>query len=194
MNNIYKALFLIALTFASSAFAERTQVINGGNTGTTSATVIIPPNDGTAHITDLVWDLDNTVTTGTIDIRPGKDEFSVTSATSGTGSVIWFDNSASSAAAASYLILETSTSTSLVRCTAVATTSVTVQETVAAMAVGNKVWTTRGTFRRNAPDQTTSSTLAPVNLYLPAKVPSAITIDGNTTACKIYVGGERSRD
>ena len=190
-----KACLLIGLTVATSAFAENevNRTFSAGSTGTTSATAIVSAGDGAAQVTDLVWDLDNTVTTGTVDVRVGNKKMAVTSATSGSGSVLWFDNTGSIVASGDYLILFSGGSHTLVRTKGtVATTSATIQETVAATSTSDSIWTTLTTVRRNAPDLTTSSTLAPVNIWIPENVPTAFTIDGNTTACKISVSGVRS--
>lgn len=190
-----KLVLLIGLGLAASAFADGDidRVFNTGSTGTTSATAIVSPSDSPMQVTDLVWDLDNTVTTGTVDISIGNRRLAVSSATSGSGSVIWFDNSQSLVASGDYLIAVVAGTSTLVRTKGtVATTSATIQETLAAMATTDALWTTATRIRRNAPDLTTSSTLAPVSIWLPANVPAAFTIDGNTTACKISLSGVRS--
>lgn len=190
-----KLVLLVGLMLSASAFADGDidRVFNAGGTGTASATAIVTASDSPMQITDLVWDLDNTVTTGTVDIRVGNRKLAVNSATSGSGSVIWFDNSGSLVASGNYLIALVNGTSTLVRVKgSTATTSVTVQETLGAMATTDVFWICQSTVSRNAPDLSNSSTLAPVSIWLPANVPAAFTLDGNTTACKISLSGVRS--
>lgn len=181
---------LFAQGYADGTFVE-------GNTGTTSATAIIESGSGFAHVTDLVWDVDSGNTSATVDIRPAKTKYTVTSATSASGTTLWFTNTGGSVTNQSYVIYHDVSAGNyyLYKATGSAsTTSITVQDTITpATAVGDYVYSVAGTYRRNAQDITSSSTIPVANIWLPADYPSAFTIDGNTTACKITVSGVRSR-
>jgi hypothetical protein len=146
----------------------------------------------------LSYKLDGGVTTGRIAVYPGKQQVAVTSATSASQSVIWFDNSNSIVGTGDYLIFnDVSEGTyTLIRVSVKATalTSATVQDTISvAMTTSDLLFTTSGRFIRHAPQMTTSSTVQPLNgIYLPANLPSAVSIDGNTTSCSVFISGTRS--
>lgn len=198
MKNTIKLLGLfVALICSSVAQAQNyvTDTIALGATGTTSATVVIPKGNGFLNITDLIWDLDNTVTSGTIDIRAGEAEFGIASATSGSGTVLWFANTGTAVAAGEYVVFfdESAGSYTMTRANVATTTSITVADTISvATTTSDKVFSLKSAVRRNAPDITTSSTVAGQSIWLPRDLPSAITVDGNTTACKIGVSGVRT--
>ena len=198
MKNIIKLLGIVLVAaFCSVVQAQNyvTETYAVGATGTTSATVVIPKANGFLEITDLIWDVDNTITSATVDIRAGDIEYAVASATSGSGTVLWFTNTGTAVAVGEYVLFydESLGTYTMVRVNAATTTSVTCQETISvATTVLDKVFSLKTAVRRNAPDITTSSTVAGQSIWLPSGLPSAITIDGNTTACKIEASGIRT--
>jgi hypothetical protein len=190
------SVMVLAFNFASYADTGAISTFQEGSTGTTSATVVIRPSEGSAHVTDIIYKLDSTLTTGTISVYPGKARFLVTSATA-SGTTLWFDNSSSAVAAGDFVILSdvSTVNNYLYRTTAVTTTSVTINSSItAATTTSDIVYSTRGRFVRHAPTINTSQTFPSVSVWLPSGVPSAIAVDGNTTACSIFVSGVRTRD
>jgi len=189
--------FVLGLVLVAQVRAEVTEsVFNKGATGTTSATVIVPNGNGEAVINDLAYQIDAGLATATIAIRPGKTKFAVTSATSASGSVLWFTNSGTQVGVASYVIYFNAANATytLLRASAATTTSITVQETITpATTTSDLVYSTEGTINRHAlPSQTFTS--GNVNIWLPKNVPSALTLDGNTTSCRISISGRRRSD
>jgi len=199
MNNILvKLVMALALAFALPLQADDyiTSVFNTSANGTASATVFVPRGAGIAHITDVSYDLDTLVTTGTIDIHQAESEQSITSATA-SGSVLWFDNDTPThVAALEYVIFyDVSTNTYyLYRTTASAATSVTIQETLsAATTTADKIYPCKAVSRRHAPN-VVSSTLGVADIWLPSDLPSALTLDGNTTSCRLSISGVRIKN
>ncbi len=193
MKTLKKLIGLAVLTLGVNAYANEAidAVINASATGTTSATAFIPAADGVANITDLGFRLDANVTTGTLGIRQGQKRFSVTSATSASGTQLWFDNSGGDVSALEYVILRQGTTYTLVRAKAATTTSITLDATLSpATTTSDYVWSTFPTVER--PVATTTSATAALSLWLPANVPTALTVDGNTTSCRISASGVRS--
>jgi hypothetical protein len=188
------ALFLVSLPIHAEQYVAGP--FNDTADGTRSATAFVPAGQGLAHVTDLTWDLDATVTTGTVDIRRGEAEFAVSSATSASGTAIWFDNDPTFVSAYEYVIFYDSSlkTYSLFRCVTSAATSITVQETIGvATTTSDKLYSCLSTIRRHAPN-VTSSTWSPADIWLPSDLPSALTVDGNTTSCRISVSGTRIRN
>jgi len=163
--------------------------------GTTSATVFVPKGSGFAHITDLSYDLDSAVTTGTVDIRAAESEQSIASATSGTGTVLWFDNDPTHVSAQEYVIFfdESANAYFLYKCTATAAASITIQETAPITTTSDKVYPLKATARRHAVN-VISGSLGSADIWLPSDLPSALTIDGNTTSCRISINGVKIRN
>ncbi len=195
MKKIISLLGLMAF-FAFGVYADNevNSVFNSGATGTTSATAIVPPGKGTAVITDMITRYDAGNVTATTHIRTAKAVKPVTSATSASGSVVYFDNSASLVAASGYLLVKDgSGSYQLLRASAVATTSVTVYQTItAAMTVNDFVYPLNTSVQRPALNAISATAQAEKYLYLPESLPAAITLDGNTTSCAISISGVRS--
>lgn len=165
-------------------------VFNQGASGTTSATVFVKPGNAFSEITDLAWRLDAGVTTGLIIIRTGEAKYDVNSATSGSGTAVWFANTGSDVASADYIIIyDESTGDYLLRhVTAVATTSVTVSESISVgLTTSDKVWLVSSSVQRAVPN--TISSASALSIWLPKDAPTAITVDGNTTSCRISVSG-----
>lgn len=167
-------------------------IVNKGATGSASATVYIDSGNAAAvKITDLACKLDAANTSATIDIRQGRKSYTSTSATS-SSTVVYFDNSTSAIAQGDYLLFEDVSAGSLTLCrvTAAAAASATTQQTLSA-ATNDKVWTLAAAVRRPVGDTSISGTARVQDIYLPGKEPSAITLEGNTTACKVSLSGVR---
>jgi hypothetical protein len=189
---------LLGLALSFSAQAE--QFVNGTFSdtadGTKSATAFVPKGSGFANITDLSYKLDAGLTSGTVDIRRAEAECAITSATSGSGTVLWFDNDPAQTAVGEYVIfLDVSLNTyTLHRVSVAGTTSITVLDTVSvATTTSDKVYSCLPTIRRHAPS-VVSSVQGTANIWLPSDLPSALTIDGNTTSCRISVNGVRIKN
>lgn len=194
-----KKLFsiLLALVCATAAFAdsEITGIFNNANNGTTSATIFVEPASEYANITDLGWKLDAGVTTGIIVFRPGDIQYTCTSATSGSGTVAWFSNAGTAVAVGEYIIVhdESLGDFYLRQVIAATTTSVTVSESIpVALTTSDKVWSVEGSFARPIAIVNSQTAAQAVSIWLPKLKPTAITIDGNTTACRISVSGIRT--
>lgn len=185
------AILCVGLVYQVSAISP----VNEGATGTTSATAYIRAGStDVVKLTDVAWKVDSANTSTTINIRQGKKRFAVTSATSASGTVLWFDNSASSIAAGDYVIYDDTSAAQLYvwRTSAAATTSVTVNGTITpATTTSDYVWALQSTIYRPAPDNTVSGTVMLGEIYLPGQAPTALTLDGNTTSCKLSVSGVR---
>lgn len=196
---------MVALTLPVLSYGagEITAVYNASNSGTTSATVFIPPGSEYGNITDLATRFDAGVTTGQVIFRPGDVQYSSTSATSATGTVVWFANTSTKVAVGEYIIVYSVTAaeptgggTYYVRqVVAATTTSVTVSESIAsALTTSDIVWGVPVSISRPSGALPTSQTTAfgSGNIWLPKNKPVAITVDGNTTACRISVSAVRS--
>lgn len=203
MENFINKLLLVLAVLAmlglmpSKAFAgsEIRGVFNASSSGTTSATVFVDSSTDFPQITDLSWKLDAGVTTGTITFRSGDIKYSSTSATSASGTVVWFANAATSVAVGEYIIIRENGSYFLRQVTAATTTSVTVSESISsALTTSSLVWAVNSsTSTRYAPQLATpTSPYSAVSIWLPKERPTAITVDGNTTACRISVSGNYS--
>lgn len=161
--------------------------------GTKSATAFVPAANGFANVTDISYDLDTAVATGTIDIRQAEVEKAISSATSASGTVFWFDNDPTIVSAGEYIIFYDASANQyyLNRCNASSATSITVYETITpATTTSDKIYSCLPTVRRHAVN-VTSESLGLVDIWLPADLPSALTIDGNTTSCRISINGKR---
>ena len=169
-----------------------TSTFGDSEDGTKSATAFVPKAQGHAQITDLAYNLDQGTTTGTVDIQRGESEQAVSSATSGTGSVLWFDNNPTLVSLAEYVIFwdDSAATYFLYRCTGTAATSITIQETAPITTTSDKIYPCLPTVRRHALNPK-SNTIGPADIWLPSDLPSALTIDGNTTSCRISVNGVR---
>lgn len=185
-------IFTMCLTALGQGSIQ--SVFNASATGTTSATVFVGEGVSSANITDLSWRLDSNVTTGTIGFRIGEKRFPVTSATAAAGSVVYISNTNTGIAVSEYVIFESNSGGNYVlrRVTAAATTSITVDTAITpAITTSDNVYSTLTTVEKPVPN-TTSATAAH-NIWLPANMPTAVTIDGNTTSCRISISGVRSQ-
>jgi hypothetical protein len=184
------ALSLYVLPLQAQQFVAGT--FSDSEDGTRSATAFVPKAAGFAHITDLAYKLDAGVTTGTIDIHRGEREIAVNSATSGTGSVLWFDNDPTAVSALEYVIFwdDSAAAYFLYRATASASTSITIQETAPITTTSDRVYPCSAVTRRHATN-TVSNSLGACDIWLPSDMPSALTLDGNTTSCRIAISGRR---
>ena len=195
MKKLLSAFFVIALAVAGQADQSIEQAFILGSTGTTSATVVVKPGSAAANITDLVTRIDAGNVSATVDIRSGKARVPITSATAASLSQVWFSNTSPTLVAAQDYVLYFNAAAgtySLLKCTASATTSITVQETISTTTTVNDfIFTLEARVRR--PAFQPSSTVGPVNIWLPAGVASAIPLDGNTTSCQIEASGVRSQ-
>jgi hypothetical protein len=181
------ALNVQAQQFVVSTFAD-------SEDGTRSATAFVPKSAGFGQITDLAYKLDAGITTGTVDIHRGEREIAVNSATSGTGSVLWFDNDPTAVSALEYLIFwdDSAKTYFLYRATVATATSITIQETAPITTTSDKVYACSAVVRRHAPN-VVSNSLGACDIWLPSDMPSALTLDGNTTSCRIAISGVRKK-
>lgn len=195
------ATLAVMLPMISYGAGEVTAVYNVGATGTTSATVFIPPGSEYGNITDLAARLDAGVTTGQVIFRVGDVQYNSTSATSASGTTVWFANTGTSVAVGEYIIVYNVTSaqpsgsgTYFVRqVSAATTTSVTVSESIAsALTTSDLVWGVPTSVSHPVGNGVNSTTAAIGQVWLPKGKPVAITVDGNTTACRISVSAIRS--
>lgn len=198
MKNLLNLLAVLALLIGVNSYGQSTVsgVFNKSATGTTSATVVIPEGNDFATITDLAYKLDAGVTTGFVQMNIGQNRRPITSATASAASVLYFDNTDSDVAAADFLIFSDKSTGSyyLRRVNSATTTSATVGESIAVTTVvsDDVVWSTYAVVEKSVPN-VVSGTASSLNVWLPASVPSAITINGNTTACRISLSGARTR-
>lgn len=182
---------VVGLVYQVSAIAP----VNESATGTISATAFVRAGaTDVVKLTDVAWKVDAGNSSGTINLRTGKKRFAVDSATSASGTVLWFDNSGSTIAVNDYLIFDDVSAAQLylysVR--AVATTSATVYQTITpATTVSDYVWALNTTVTRPALDASVSGTVNMGQIYLPGQAPTAISLDGNTTSCRISASGVR---
>lgn len=196
MKHILKLIPALMLALAMSAHGQAIDsTVLEGNTGTTSATVIVKPGTGAVELKDVAYRIDAGNASATIDIRVGKGRLSINSATASSGTVLWFDNDPTAVSTSDYLIFEdvSEGTYQLNRAVSTATTSVTVlTATGVATTTDDRVYTLASRVRRPAPERTASSSIGQTSIWLPANLPSAITLDGNTTSCQISLSGTRS--
>lgn len=197
MKNKLMACLLAALAFSISLPIQAAELFvsstfGDSEDGTKSATAFVPKAIGPACVTDLQYALDQGVTTGTVDIQRAESETSVNSATSGTGTVLWFDNDPTKVSSAEYVIFwdDSAATYFLYRCVTTAATSITIQETAPITTTSDKIYPCLPTVRR-AVTNPKSNTMGTSAIWLPSDLPSALTIDGNTTSCRISVNGVR---
>ncbi len=193
---------VLLMLLSVSGYAQDTvqNVFGLSSTGTTSATVIIPEGAGFANVTDLAYRLDSAVTTGTVGIRMGQVKYPITSSTASAASVLWITNTGTAVAALEYVIVYDASAGTyyLRRVSAATTTSITIDSSISITTeTADYVWSTFDTVEKPV-SNTTSATIGNGSmlgvLWLPANAPSALTIDGNTTACRISVNGVRTRN
>lgn len=192
-NTILSLLALVALSLQAFGQGSVDAVFNVGATGTTSATAIVPAALGTGQITDLATRLDAGLTTGTIEIRNATTRKAVTSATSASGTQLWFTNTGTAVGVSSYVIYFNAAAGSytLVKALAATTTSITATAAITpATATTDFVYPLAAVVSR--PVSTATSTSTPASIWIPSGMPAALTLDGNTTACRIAVSGVRS--
>lgn len=196
MKKMIKALSTcILLSMAAIGYGQSPvdAIIDEGATGTASATVFINEGTSNVNITDLSWRLDAGVSTGTVDFRIGDNRYNVSSATSASSTQLWFANTGTTVAVDSFVIIyDVSAGDYFLRkAVAATTTSITLNVSLSpAITTSDLVWNTRGTISKAVANTVSTSTA--YNIWLPANVPTAITLDGNTTACRISVSGVRS--
>jgi hypothetical protein len=194
MNKL-KLLLIGCIAMPLSLFAgDVVGTFQGSNSGTTSATVFVPPERAFAQVTDLSWKLDAGTSTGLVVFRPGDVRYASTSATSGSGTTVWFANTGTAVTAGEYIIIfdESAGSYLLRQVNGATTTSVTVTESISVgLTTSDQVWSVTGSFARPV-SQSTSGTSA-MSVWLPENKPVAITVDGNTTACRISTFGTYMR-
>jgi hypothetical protein len=198
MKKLIKSLILAALAvmpIACFASGEVTGVYNTSSSGTTSATIFVPGGSEPFNITDLNWRLDTGCTTGQVIFRSGESMYQSTSVTSASGTVVWFSNPSSTTAVAVndfIIIYDESAGTYFLRTvTAATTTSVTVSESLSpGLTASDKIWSVNQSVSR--PVVAINSLTTAVNIWMPRSVPTAITLDGNTTACRISASGVRT--
>lgn len=190
-----KLILMIALALfsVSTSYAVVESVFNDGASGTTSATVFVPAGNGVAEVRDLAWRLDSGVTTGFISQHVGQRKYAITSSTASSASVLWITNSDTGVANGEFIIFldESAGDYYLRRVSAATTTSITISASIAITTTTSDVlWSTLA-FVEKPVASTVSLTGAPASLWFPALVPSALVIDGNTTACRISINGVR---
>jgi hypothetical protein len=198
MKNLLSLIAVLGLLLSVNSYGQSTVsgVFNKSSSGTTSATVIIEESNDFSTITDLAYKLDAGVTTGFVSAQIGQSKYKITSATASAASVLWFDNTASDIAAQDFVIFhDKSTGTYYLRkVSAASTTSATLYASISVTTVvtDDSVWSTYAAVEKPV-TTVTSGTTGAVNIWIPAAVPAAYTIDGNTTACRISVSGVRTR-
>ncbi len=190
-------LILLALFGFLPAMVKADDEVMGtfanASSGTTSATVFIKPSKTFQNITDLAWKLDSGVTSGFIAFRYGEVKYAMSSATVGSGTVVWFANANTNVAVDDTVIIyDESTGDYLLRTVrAATTTSVTVTESISiALTTSDQVWSVNAPNAR--PVAAINSFASAVSIWLPKDVPIAVTVDGNTTACRISVSGVKT--
>lgn len=190
----YKFLTLVAFLFigaqASQALTE--QSFNSSSTGTTSATAFVPTGNAIGEIRDLSYRLDSGVTTGFIGQYVGQRKYAVTSSTASAASVIYITNADSGVGAGEFVIyLDADVGTYyLRRVSSATTTSVTLASSIAiTTATADSLWSCAPTVERAV--SAVSQTGGQVSIWIPANVPAAMVIDGNTTSCRISLSGAR---
>ena len=193
MNKLIKVMaLLLGIAFAIPGYAQVQDVFSQSATGTTSATVFVEGGGGFGEITDLSYRLDSNVTSGFVAIRSGQTKYPITSATSATGSVLWFSNTGTGVAQNDYIVFfdQSEGQYYLRRVTAATTTSVTLLTSLApATTTSDYVWSLRDPVEKAVAPGLTSGQSTVTSIWLPRNVPSAITLDGNTTSCRISVSG-----
>lgn len=191
MKTILGIIGLLAAFAVGSVNAQDSQgTFVVGTNGTTSATAIVPPAAGVAVVTDLVGVPDAGNTSATVNIRTGKVRKAVTSATT-AGTTVWFSNTGTNLTSQGYAIVhETAANTlMLVKVASATATQVQVYETLPNLDTSDYIYPLNVAVPRGALTSWTAS--GPVNIWLPANLPSALTLDGNTTSCRISVSGYR---
>lgn len=189
-------VLMLGIAGRSYGQADILSSFTASSQGTVSTTVVIPAGQGQAMISDLAFKMDAGVTSGTVNVVPGRAGYSITSATA-SGSVYFFDNTGSHVVAGSYVIFDdVSTGVlTLNRVLSATTTSCTTQETMAAATTTSDfIFSTLGRFNRPIPQSISTTIGSAVNIWLPSGVPSALFLDGNTTACSLFIDGIRRKD
>lgn len=197
MNQFIKktiaGLFLLACIQVSVFGQYVNGPVNKSASGTTSATVIVEGGNAPVELTDVGFRFDAGVTTGLLVVQSGDAQYDVASATAASTSIIWFTNTGTAVAVGEYVILfdESTGDHYLRRVNAATTTSVTVQASIGiAQTILDKVWSVDSTVERPVTGNP-SATSNVGRVWLPAGRPTALTVDGNTTACRISVSGVR---
>lgn len=198
MNKITKIMagLLLAASVYGTAFGQSfvNGTVNKSATGTTSATVVVEPSNAPVEITDLRARFDSGVSTGLVVFRSGDAQYQITSSTSASQSVVSFANTGTAVGVGEYIIVfDASAGDYLLRhVTAATTTSVTVNTAItpALTVLDDIVWSVDSSVERPT-SNLVSGTDAFGRVWLPAGRPTAVTVDGNTTACRISLSGVR---
>lgn len=193
MKNKIMLLVAFVLMGVQASYALTESVFNSSATGTTSATAFVPVGEPIGMVSDLSYRLDSTVTTGFIGEYVGARQYLITSSTASAASVLWFDNSGGGVAAGSFVIfLDHNTQTYFLRrVSTAATTSCTLYASIAVTTTTqDRLWLCSTAVER-AVVASNSSTGGVAQLWIPASMPAAIVIDGNTTSCRISISGFR---
>lgn len=190
MKTILGIIGLLAAFAVGSVNAQEQGTFVVGTNGTTSATAIVPPAAGAAVVTDLVAATDAGNVSATVQIRTGKVRKAVSSATT-AGNTVWFTNTGTNLAVQGYAIVHETSANSLllVKVASATATQVQVYETLPNLDTSDYIYPLNVTVPRGANMSGTVS--GPVNIWLPANLPSALTLDGNTTSCRISASGYR---
>lgn len=218
MKNNIKLLLMTVLAgcVANNSFAGNIRnTILQGRTGTTSATTVVAAEAGSCKLTDIMTRVDTGVSTASVVFRQGVTQHRVTSSTTANGTALFFNNVNSQGTLAvqktDYVIFQPIGSNVgivpsaqspyvLLRCNNATSTSITVQETITTSTTisttsptqTDVIWSTLGSFSKPVPNGTLSPTSGSLqNVWLPADVPTALTLDGNTTACSLFISGIR---
>lgn len=166
--------------------------VNKSASGTTSATVFVEGGNAPVEVTQIATRFDAGVATGLVVVQSGDAQYQSTSATSATGSVVWFTNTGTAVAVGESIIIydESLGDYYLRKVSAATTTSVTVYSTIApALTLLDTIWSVDSNVE--IPAGVTSQTGGLGRIWLPSGRPTALTVDGNTTACRIAVSGIR---
>lgn len=199
MNKLKLLFCSILLAVTSAAFAQtQSGSFNESATGTKSATAFVPSGLGDGEITDLSWRLDNGVSSGFVSMKTGRAKFVSTSVTGASGTVAWFSNAGTQVAAGDYIIIEDvssySSNLALFRVLVATTTSVTTDSTITpALATNDLIWWVPASQVSEKAVANTVSNTGSVAIWCPGAGPTAVTIDGNTTACRIQISGVRTK-
>ncbi len=194
MKNKLMLLVAFVLSSIQASYGLTESVFNTSSSGTTSATVFVPVGGSIGEIQDLSWRVDAGVNSAFIGQYIGQRKYAITSSTASAASVLWFSNDSSGVAAGEFLIfLDGSTgSYFLRRVSAATTTSVTLYSSIAVTTstTDDYVWSCLPTVEKPVA-QSGSSTGGLASIWIPASMPAALVIDGNTTSCRISISGTR---
>ncbi len=188
-------MLLVAFVLSSiqASYGMTESSFNSSSSGTTSATTFVPVGGQIAEVRDLSWRLDNSNTSGFIGQYIGQRKYAITSSTASAATVLFISNDSTGISAGEFVIfLDGSSGTYFLRrVSAATTTSITVAASIAVTTstVDDYVWSCLPTVEKAV--IANSQTGGMVSIWLPASVPAAFVIDGNTTSCRISISGYR---